>query len=48
MNHVIKRMIDVDQSDIEQHNREATLLCNDHKNQELILYCSQCEELSCI
>ena len=45
--HVIKNINDVDKSDVENHNRQKTTFCVKHKNQEMILYCSNCEDLSC-
>ena len=45
--HVIKKIFDIDQSDIERHNQQKDLLCNQHKKETINFYCSTCEEYGC-
>ena len=45
--HVIKNFNDVNESDIENHNRQNAMYCAKHKNQELMLYCLSCKEFNC-
>ena len=44
---MIKRIADVSQSDVEQHNRKMTSQCTEHSGQEVVLYCKQCEQAVC-
>ena len=46
-NHVVKKINEIDQSDIESHKQEDTLMCIKHVRQELTLYCNTCEEFGC-
>ena len=46
-NHVIKQIFDVDEPFVKRHNRQEGLICVKHKDQAIILYCRNCEELSC-
>ena len=45
--HVMKKMFDIDQSDIERHNQQKDLLCNQHKKETINFYCTTCEEFGC-
>ena len=47
MNHVVKLLSEVDQSDIELHNRQKTLLCNQHKDKAIEFYCTNCDMFVC-
>ena len=47
MNHVIKKIIDIDDKDIEKHNQEKKSLCTEHKNDKIKLYCSNCDTFIC-
>ena len=42
--HVIKLLIDIDQSDIEQ---QETTPCVEHNNQKLTLFCMKCQQFGC-
>ena len=46
-NHVVKLLSEVDQSDIELHNRQKALLCNQHKNEAIKFYCTNCDAFVC-
>ena len=46
-NHVVKIISEVDQSDIEVHNKQKALLCNLHKNEPIKFYCTNCEKFGC-
>ena len=45
--HVIKKLNKVDQSDIELHNRQKTLLCLKHKDKLIEFHCINCEMFTC-
>ena len=45
--HVIKTISEVNLTDIEIHNRQKSMLCSLHKNQEVVLYCIDCKQFSC-
>ena len=46
-NHVVKMINEIDQSDIELHNRQKALLCNQHKDKTIEFYCTNCDKFSC-
>ena len=46
-NHMVKAISEVDQSDIELHNRQKALVCDQHKNMEIKFYCTECDTFSC-
>ena len=46
-NHVVKLISEVDQSDIELHNRQKALLCNQHKDKAIEFYCTNCDMFVC-
>ena len=45
--HVIKKLSDINQEDVDRHKRTQMSLCLKHNNQEYILYCNHCNELAC-
>ena len=45
--HVIKKITEVNQTDVELHNRKKSFTCSQHKNQEVVLYCTECEQVAC-
>ena len=46
-NHVVKMINEIDTSDIELHNRQKALLCDQHKDKTMEFYCTTCEKFSC-
>ena len=46
-NHVVKVISEVDQSDVELHNRQKALMCDQHKDKATEFYCTDCEKFSC-
>ena len=38
---------EVDQSDIELHNRQKALVCDQHKDMAIKFYCTDCDKFSC-
>ena len=46
-NHVIKKMTEINQADVELHNRKKSSKCTKHSNQEVVLYCTECEQVAC-
>ena len=46
-NHVVKMISEIDQSDIELHNRQMALLCNQHKDKPIEFYCTNCDKFIC-
>ena len=46
-NHIIKKMTEVNQADVELHNRKKSSACTKHSNQEVVLYCTECEQVAC-
>ena len=45
--HLIKKIFDIDQSDVEKHNQKKDLLCNKHKTDAISFYCTNCKEFGC-
>ena len=46
-NHAVKVMSEIDQSDVELHNRQRALLCSQHKDKAFEFYCTNCNQFSC-
>ena len=46
-NHEVKMISELDQSDIELHNRQISLLCNQHKDKPIEFYCTNCDKFIC-
>ena len=46
-NHVVKLISEVDQSDIELHNRQNALMCDQHKDKATEFYCTDCDKFIC-
>ena len=46
-NHVIKKISEIDQSDIGLHNRQMALLCNQHMDKPIEFYCTNCDKFIC-
>ena len=46
-NHVVKLMSEVDQSDIELHNRQKHIVCSQHKDKTIEFNCTNCELFIC-
>ena len=46
-NHVVKLISEVDQSDLELHNRKKALVCDQHKDKAIEFYCTECDKFSC-
>ena len=46
-NHVVKLISEVDQSDIELHNRQNALMCDQHKDNAIEFYCTDCDKFMC-
>ena len=46
-NHVVKKITEIDQSDIEIHNRKRTLFCNQHKDKPIEFHCTNCDKFVC-
>ena len=46
-NHMVRKIKEIDQSDIERHKEGEMLLCKKHIKQELTLYCNTCEVFGC-
>ena len=46
-NHSVKSTTEISKEDIDQYKRQVTTLCPHHKNQELTLYCTNCQEIGC-
>ena len=46
-NHVIKKMNEVDQSDVELHYQRKALLCSQHKDKSMELHCTNCDQFIC-
>ena len=45
--HVIKKLIDIDQSDVVQHNQKRALLCSQHKGEIIKFFCTNCKQFIC-
>ena len=46
-NHVVKMIKELDQSDIDLHNRQKALLCAQHKDKPIEFYCTNCDKFTC-
>ena len=46
-NHTVKAISEVDQSDLELHNRKKALVCDQHKDKAIEFYCTNCDKFSC-
>ena len=46
-NHLVKKIYDIDERDIEQHKQHEISLCALHNKQEYIMYCEYCETVAC-
>ena len=46
-NHVVKLISEIHHTDIELHNRQRMLLCNQHKDKAIEFFCTDCDKLSC-
>ena len=46
-NHMVKMINELDQSDIDLHNRQKALLCDKHKDKPIEFYCTDCDKFSC-
>ena len=46
-NHVVKILNEIDISDIELHNRQKALICDQHKDKTIEFFCTTCEKFSC-
>ena len=44
---MIKKINEINQSDIELHNRQKTLLCNQHKDKLIEFHCTNCDKFVC-
>ena len=46
-NHEVKVISEVDQSDVELHNRQKASACDQHKDMAIKFYCTECDKFSC-
>ena len=44
---MVKMINEIDQSDIELHNRQKALLCDTHKDKAIEFFCIDCDKFSC-
>ena len=45
--HTLKPTNEINQEDVDRHNKNLMAFCSKHDRQEYILYCSYCKELAC-
>ena len=45
--HEVKRMVDIDQSDIKKYNEQKNLACSEHKDETIKFFCINCDKFIC-
>ena len=46
-NHTLKNITEISKEDVDIHKKQVELICSQHKNQELTLFCTNCKEIGC-
>ena len=45
--HILKSITEISKEDIDKYRKQVALMCSQHKNQELTLFCTNCKEIGC-
>ena len=45
--HILKSITEINKEDVDKYKKQVALMCSQHKNQELTLFCSNCKEIGC-